>query len=136
MNSKQPIYPEGPYLQSSAYTPGICAGDLIFVSGQGPFDPRSERLETGNFEREVELTLRNIQQVLSAAGASLRDVAKVTVYLQNINDFARMNAIYEQFFTEPRPARTTVQTVLMAGISVEIDAIAIRRPIGQLIGDT
>jgi 2-iminobutanoate/2-iminopropanoate deaminase len=64
--------------------------------------------------------------VLAGAGATLADVVKVSIHLQNINDFARMNAVYEKFFPEPRPARTTVQSVLTAGISIEIDAIAIR----------
>jgi 2-iminobutanoate/2-iminopropanoate deaminase len=125
MAAKKAIYPNGGP-PSSAYSPGIRVDDLIFVSGQGPFNRESNRFETTDVEGQVEFTLRNVEQVLLSADASLRDVVKVTVHLQNINDFDRMNAVYERIFPEPRPARTTIQSVLMAGISVEIDAIAIR----------
>jgi 2-iminobutanoate/2-iminopropanoate deaminase len=126
MATKQAIYPDGGGLVNPAYTPGIRVDNLVFVSGQGPFNSDANRFETSDFEHQVELTLRNVERVLTSAGASLDDVVKVTVHLQNINDFASMNAVYEKFFPDPRPARTTVQSVLMAGISVEIDAIAVR----------
>jgi 2-iminobutanoate/2-iminopropanoate deaminase len=123
---KQRIYPAGERLNNPAYSPGILVGELVFVSGQGPLNPETKEFEVHDFEREVELTLSNVERVLVSAGASLRDVVKVTVHLQNINDFMRMNTVYERYFPEPRPARTTVQSVLMSGISVEIDAIAVR----------
>jgi 2-iminobutanoate/2-iminopropanoate deaminase len=84
------------------------------------------KFETADFEHQVRLTLQNVESVLTAAGCRLNDVVKVNVHLQNINDFDRLNAIYQQFFEPPQPARTTVQSVLVAGISVEIDAIAVR----------
>jgi len=125
MITKQTIYPNGGGLDNPAYTPGIRVDNLVFVSGQGPFNSDTNRFETSDFEHQVELTLRNVERILIKAGASLGDVVKVTVHLQNINDFTSMNAVYKKFFPDPRPARTTVQSVLMAGISVEIDAIAI-----------
>jgi 2-iminobutanoate/2-iminopropanoate deaminase len=98
MSSKQAIYPVGGGLKNPAYTPGIAVGNFLIVSGQGPFNPEKNKFENHDFDHEVKLTLQNVERVLAAAGASLGDVVKVTVHLQNINDVARMNSIYEGFF--------------------------------------
>ena len=74
----------------------------------------------------MELTIRNVESVLKAAGSGLEDVVKVTAYLLHMEDFDRYNKVYQQWFPEPRPTRTTVEAKLWGGILVEIDAIAIR----------
>lgn len=126
MSTKEVILVSGKESADAPYAPGICVDDLIFVSGQGPLNPETQQFETSDFDHQVALTIRNVERVLLAANSSLDDVVKVTVHLQNINDFDRMNAVYKRLFSAPRPARTTIQSVLVAGISVEIDAIAIR----------
>ena len=124
--TKQPIYPGGRNTAAAAYTPGIAVGDLVFVSGQGPLNPHTMAFENLDIAHQTRRTLENVREILQEAGCSMADVVKATVHLQNIHDFAAFNAVYEQFFDSPRPARTTVQSVLGAGISVEIDVIAIR----------
>jgi 2-iminobutanoate/2-iminopropanoate deaminase len=126
MSNKELILTPGSKHANSAYSPAIRVDDFVFVSGQGPYNLETEEFETFDFDHQVALTIRNVERVLLGAGSSLDDVVKVTVHLQNINDFDRMNVVYESLFLAPRPARTTVQSVLVAGISVEIDAIAVR----------
>jgi 2-iminobutanoate/2-iminopropanoate deaminase len=111
----------------AAYSPGIAVDGLVFVSGQGPLDLASKQFSYGSIEHETELTIRNVQAVLAAADCVLDDCVKVTVHLADIGNFDRFNAVYARFFSQPYPARTTVQSVLGKGISIEIDAIAVRR---------
>jgi 2-iminobutanoate/2-iminopropanoate deaminase len=101
------------------------AGGFVFVSGQGPFKPRTLEIPDG-FEDQVRLTLQNVERVLHSAGASLRDVAKVNAYLADLDDFAKLNEIYREFFLRDYPARTTVGANLL-GIKVEIECIAVLR---------
>jgi len=108
---------------TGAYSPGLRVGDFIFVSGQGPLDPESGQVVGTTIEEQTRQTLSNIQAILEAAGAAMDDCVKVTVHLKDINDFARFNKVYETFFGDPKPTRTTVQSGL-EGILVEIDAIA------------
>jgi 2-iminobutanoate/2-iminopropanoate deaminase len=123
---KRAIFPEGRSTASGAYSPGIVVGDMVFVSGQGPFNPESNKYELLDIEHQTRLTLQSVDRVLNEANSSLDDAVMITVHLQNINEFARFDAVYEDLVPEPRPARTTVQSVLGGGISIEIDAIAIR----------
>ena len=106
------------------YSQGIIADGFIFVSGQGPADPATGDMKLGDIKDETRLTLENVKAILSAAGATLNDVAKVHVYLNDINDFAAMNEVYKEYFGEGLPARTTVGVSLAAGMKVEIDVIA------------
>ena len=106
-----------------AYSQGIRAGGFVYVSGQGPLDPDTGQVVEGEIEEQVRRTLQNVQAVLEAGGASMADVVKATVHLADIADFPRFNAVYSEFFPDPRPARTTVQSVL-PGIRVEIDVVA------------
>ena len=109
--------PAGPY------TPGIIAsGRQLYVSGQGPL--REGAVVSGTIEEETRLTLENVGVVLRNAGASFADVVRVGIYLADLDDFAAMNAVYAEFFDEPRPARTTIGAALL-GIKVEIDCIAV-----------
>jgi len=108
------------------YSPAVRAGDLLFVSGQGPIDATTGEALHGTIEEQTRLVLSNLRTILEGAGASLGSVLKTTVYLTNMDDFAAMNGVYATFFTEAPPARTTIQaTRLPLGISVEIEAIAL-----------
>lgn len=105
-------------------TPGVRAGDWVFVSGQIAASADGTVL-IGDFEKEVDLAIDNVGAVLSAAGASLSDVVKVSAFLSNPLLFARFNEVYARRFSPPRPARTTL--VVSFGhpdVRVEIEAIA------------
>jgi 2-iminobutanoate/2-iminopropanoate deaminase len=107
------------------YSPAIAWEQLVFVSGQGPVDPRNGRVPAGSFEAEVRQTLSNVQAILRAAGSDRDKVLKVQAYLTDLGNFAEFNRVYEEFFEGCiKPARTTVQVAaLPGGIRVEIDAM-------------
>jgi len=111
------------------YSPAVVYSGLIFVSGQGGIDPRTGALSGSDLESQTEQVLRNIQSILRAAGSDLDCVLRCNVYLTDMNEFAKMNAVYSRMFGDNRPARTTVQVSALpgAGLRVEIDAIAYRR---------
>ncbi|WP_308639503.1 RidA family protein [Paenibacillus silvisoli] len=108
---------DGPYSQA------IVSRGFVYVSGQGPLDPETGAIAGETIEEQAELTLRNIQHIVEAAGASLASVVKVTVFLSSMDDFERFNVVYRRFFQSPYPARTCVGCQLGA-IMVEVDAIA------------
>ena len=110
--------PAGPY------TPALRWGDLLFVSGQVGVDPATGEPVAGDFGAEVRRVLDNVQALVEAGGSAMDKVLKVTVYLTDMAHFAEMNAIYEGYFPEPRPARSTVQAGLAKQFRVEIDVIA------------
>jgi 2-iminobutanoate/2-iminopropanoate deaminase len=118
------LKPEGAPEPRGPYSPAVRAGDFVFVSGQGPINPATDKAETGDVRHETRLVLENIQRILAAAGASMSDVVKCQVYLGDAADFSAMNEVYGQFFGEAKPARTTVVTGFVADINVEIDAVA------------
>ena len=111
----------GPYSQA------IRAGNLLFVSGQIPIDPSNGQIiEDKGIQAQTRRVLQNIQGILQAGGASLKNVVKTTVYLKDMNEFAEMNAAYAEFFQVLPPARATVEVArLPRDVSVEIDCIAI-----------
>jgi len=107
------------------YSVASCFGNLVFSAGQIGLDPRTGELVPGGIEAQTRQVLSNLQAVLEAAGSSLERVLKTTVFLQDMNDFARMNAVYAEFFQENYPARSTVQAAgLPKGAAVEIEAVA------------
>ncbi len=112
--------PAGPY------SPGVIFERLVFVSGQGATDPATGKLAGPDVETQTEQVFKNIASILEAAGSSLNHVLRCGVFLTDITEFPRMNAVYSRMFGENRPARTTVQVsaLPMAGLKVEIDAIA------------
>jgi 2-iminobutanoate/2-iminopropanoate deaminase len=111
----------GPYSQA------IEADGLIFASGQIAIDPASGELNTGGIEEQTRLVLSNLKAVLEAAGSSMDRVVKCTVFLQDLNDYAAMNAVYGQFFSAPYPARAAVQVArLPKDVKVEIEAMALK----------
>jgi len=106
------------------YSPGLTAGEWIFLSGQGGFDPNTGMVVSDDLVEQTEQTFNNIETVLEAAGASLDDVVSCLVHLVDLADFPAFNAIYKQKFTGVRPVRTTVRADLVAGLLVEITVIA------------
>ncbi|MCC6441890.1 MAG: deaminase [Armatimonadetes bacterium] len=120
---KQPISSDKAPKAMGAYTPAIKVGDFIFVSGQGPLDPATNKVIEAGIEEQTARTLENIKAILEAAGASMADVVKVAAHLEHISDFQAFNKVYATYFPDPKPARTTVQSGLL-NILVEIDAIA------------
>ena len=109
----------GPYSQA------VRSDDFIFCSGQIGLDPATGEIVAGGIEAETQRVLENLQAVLTAAGVTSRAVLRTTIYLVDLGDFARVNAIYERFFAAPFPARSTVGVAaLPRGARVEIDAIA------------
>lgn len=110
----------GPYSQA------VIAGGFLFASGQIPIDPASGELVAGSSAEQARQVLKNLQAVVEAGGAQMRDVVKTTVYLTDLSDFAEVNEVYGEFFSEPYPARATVEvSSLPKGVAVEIDAIVI-----------
>ena len=108
---------------TGAYSQAIRAGDLVYVSGQGPLDPVTLEVRGTTVEEQTEATLRNVEAIARAAGGSLADVVKVSAFLSSIELFAGFNATYERIFDDlPRPARTTTGAELR-DILVEIDAV-------------
>jgi 2-iminobutanoate/2-iminopropanoate deaminase len=109
--------------ETGAYSDGVIVGDFLFVSGQAAVDFTTSKFKLGSIEEETELTLKNIQSIVEAAGCTMNDVVKCTVHLSDIHDFDRYNKVYSSFFADIKPARTTVQSVLGEDIKVEIDCI-------------
>ncbi|HBR56060.1 MAG TPA: reactive intermediate/imine deaminase [Blastocatellia bacterium] len=110
----------GPYSQA------VRAGGMIFCSGQIPIDPKTGAFVSEDVGEQTEQVLKNLAAVLEAAGTTLNDVVKTTVFLADMNDFAAMNEVYARYFAENKPARATVQAArLPRDARVEIDCIAI-----------
>jgi 2-iminobutanoate/2-iminopropanoate deaminase len=112
--------PVGPYSQA------VESHGMVFVSGQVGIDPTTGKKVEGGIEKETEQVLKNIRAILEKAGLTLENVAKVTVYLKDINDFQSMNGVYSQFFSQHRPARACVEANMVKDFLVEIECIATR----------
>ena len=110
----------GPYSQA------VRAGNIVFLSGQIPIDPQTGEFVSGGVAEQTEQVLKNLSAVLEAAGTSLNNVVKTTVFLADMNDFTAMNEVYARYFSENKPARATVQAArLPRDARVEIECIAI-----------
>jgi 2-iminobutanoate/2-iminopropanoate deaminase len=109
----------GPYSQA------IRSGNLVFLSGQIPLDPETGHIVEGDAAVQTARVLQNLSAILEAAGSSLAQVLKTTIYLKDLADFAMMNEVYARFFADCPPARATVEVArLPRNVSVEIDLIA------------
>lgn len=108
------------------YSPGMGFERLIFVSGQGATDPATGKLAGPDVETQTEQCLKNLRTILQAAGSDLSHVLRCGVFLIDMQEFTRMNAVYERVFAGHRPARTTIQAAALPGdgLRVEIDCIA------------
>ncbi len=123
--SIQRIFPHETPTPRGPYSPAVRAGDFIFVSGQGPIDPVTDKISLGDIQHETRLVLANIQRILKACGATMADVVKCSVFLRDGAEFPLMNEVYKEFFGDTRPARTTVACRFYnPEMRVEIDAIA------------
>jgi 2-iminobutanoate/2-iminopropanoate deaminase len=111
---------------TGAYSAAVEVDGWVYVSGQGPVDPKTGQPIRGSIEDETLYTLTQVKRILEAAGCTLNDVVKCTVHLADIEDFDRYNTVYREFFkgVAVLPARTTVQSVLWNQIKVEIDGVA------------
>ena len=106
------------------YSQAIDAGGLVFLSGQIPLDPATMEVVDGDFEARARRVFDNLAAVAGAAGGSLDDVVKLTVFLTDLGNFATVNAVMEDYFSEPYPARAAVGVAsLPKGVDVEADAI-------------
>lgn len=114
---------QDPKFSTGAYSAGVAADGWLYISGQAAIDFTKGEFVLGSIEEETHLTMTNLRKICEAAGASLEDIVKCTVHLKSIDDFDRFNAVYASYFNGIRPARTTVQSVMAKGISVEVDAV-------------
>ena len=119
------IIPAGGASPRGHYTPAMRAGDFVYVSGQGPIDPVTDKMAIGGVEFQTQLTLSNIRRILEGAGVGITDVVKCSVFLRDISEFHNMNRAYAAFFGDHKPARTTIEAKFhQAEMLVEIDCVA------------
>jgi 2-iminobutanoate/2-iminopropanoate deaminase len=111
--------------RGAPYSQAVTLGELVFVSGQIAIDPATNAFAAGSVREQAERVFSNLSAILNAAGSSLENVARTTVYLDDINDFEAMNEVYALHVSEPAPARSTIEVSrLPAGAVIEIDVIA------------
>ena len=116
--------PSGP-TALGLYSIATEANGFVFVAGQVPIDPATGELVSGSIAEQTRRAFQNVGEILAAAGASFQQVARTTVYLADLSDFAAMNEVYATFFTPPQPARSTIQAArLPRDARLEIDVIA------------
>ena len=122
---KEVVFTEKGPVTGSPYSQAIAFGELLFVSGQGPVDPKTGKIVYGTLEEQVKLALENIKAILEAGNSSLENVLKVTVFLADMDDFSAMNEVYKEYFKGDMPARTCIQAGrLPFDIKCEIEVIA------------
>ena len=108
-----------------AYSPALRAGQLLFMSGQIPIDPKTGQMVTGDAATCARRVMDNLGALLTAAGLTFANVVRTTIFLSDMNDFAAVNDVYASYFPDPKPARVTVQAAkLPRDARLEIDAIA------------
>ena len=109
------------------YSPGILAGNTLYISGQLGRDPATAKLVPGGIEAETRQAMANVRKVLQAAGMDFKNVASVTAFITSFDDFAKFNAVYQEYFPVDPPARATVQVAgLNLGAHIEIQMIAVK----------
>ena len=124
--SKQPIHTDSAPAAIGTYSQAIRAGGTVYLSGQIPLVPETMELVSGGAELQIRQVFDNLLAVAEAAGGTLADVVKLTVYLTDLGDFPTVNEIMAEYFTEPYPARATIGVAqLPKGASVEMDAIVV-----------
>lgn len=122
--SKQAIHTDAAPAAIGTYSQAIRAGDLVFLSGQIPLDPATMEVVDGDFEARARRVFDNLRAVSEAAGGSLDQVVKLTIFLTDLGDFATVNNVMEDYFEQPFPARAAVGVAsLPKGVDVEADAV-------------
>jgi reactive intermediate/imine deaminase len=129
--TKKAIHTDSAPAAIGTYSQAIEVNDLVFLSGQIPLDPATMEVVDGDFEARARRVFDNLAAVAGAAGGSLDDIVKLTVFLTDLGNFATVNAVMEDYFHEPFPARAAVGVAsLPKGVDVEADAILfLRRPL-------
>ena len=113
-------HPDGVLTPRGPYSPAVIAsGRLLYTASQGPLDPATGKEPPGGISAEARQALSNIRAIVEGCGGSLANAVKVTVFLRDMDDFAAMNAVYAEFFPEPRPARTTIQSNLAYSLAID-----------------
>ncbi len=126
MTERRIVKTEGAPQAIGPYSQAVVAGGFVYASGQIPIDPATGQFVEGGVREQTAQVLRNLSEVLEAAGSDLARVVKTTVFLADMNDFAAMNEVYATFFAEGPPARSTVQAArLPRDARVEIDVVAL-----------
>lgn len=122
---KQPLSPKNAAAPIGPYSPAIRSGNMLWLSGQIPLNPETQELVSDDVTEQAHQVLKNVKELLAAANATYDHIVSVTLYLTNMDDFAKVNAVYEQYMTTPYPARTTIMVAgLPKGSKVEMVAIA------------
>jgi 2-iminobutanoate/2-iminopropanoate deaminase len=112
---------------SGVYSQGIIAGGFVFVSGQLPIDPKAKKLIEKDIKKQTGQVFENIEKILGTEDLSLKNIVKISAFLLNLNDFKEMNEVFQEFFPENPPARTTTTVKEFPGdVLIEIDAIALK----------
>jgi 2-iminobutanoate/2-iminopropanoate deaminase len=126
MSASRPVHAANLPKPVGPYSPGVAFERLVFVSGQGATDPATGKLAGADVETQTAQCLANLRAILQAAGSDLQYVIRCGVFLLDMSEFQRMNAVYAKTFGEHRPARTTIQAAALPGegLRVEIDCIA------------
>jgi 2-iminobutanoate/2-iminopropanoate deaminase len=126
MSSHRPVTSDVLPQPVGPYSAGMIFERLVFVSGQGATNPATGKMAGPDIEAQTEQALRNVQAILEAAGSGLPHILRCGVFLTDMGEFPRMNAVYARIFGDHRPARTTIQAAELPapGLRVEIDAIA------------
>ena len=123
---KTPIHTDDAPAAIGTYSQAVSAGGMVFLSGQIPLDPASMELVEGDIDVQIHQVFKNLSAVCTAAGGSLGHIAKLSVFLTDMGDFPRVNAIMAEYFSEPYPARAAIGVAaLPKGARVEMDAILV-----------
>jgi reactive intermediate/imine deaminase len=124
--NKKAIHSDNAPAAIGPYSQAIQAGNMVFLSGQIPLVPATMEVVDGDFEARARQVFENLQAVTEAAGGSLNDIVKLTIFLTDLGNFATVNAVMESFFEQPFPARAAVEVAaLPKGVDVEADAILV-----------
>ena len=122
--SKEPIHTNKAPEAIGAYSQAIISGDLLFISGQIPLNPETMEVEDSSFEESAYRVISNLENICKEAGASLDDIIKLNIYLLDLENFASLNKIMEEKFSQPFPARATIEVAgLPKDVTIEMDAI-------------
>jgi 2-iminobutanoate/2-iminopropanoate deaminase len=126
VSTRQVVHPAGAPPVLGPYSPGLKVGNLLFLSGQIPLDPATGQVVAGDIVAQTRQVFENMKGLLEAAGVDFSKVVRTTVFMSNLGDFAAMNDVYASYFSQPYPARSTVQVArLPRDVQVEIDVIAV-----------
>ena len=124
--AREAIIAQGAPTAIGPYSPGLRVGEWLFISGQIPIDPATGALIRGDIAAQTDRIMRNIGEILAAAGGGFDSLARTTIFLADMNDFAAVNEVYGSYVSDPAPARATVEVSrLPKDARIEIDAIAV-----------